>query len=52
MTGAAGFPGKDGRLPDIMMVVALESEENAVNLFNSGIFIFSMKKQNKNKTCL
>ena len=28
------------------MVVALESSrENAVNLFNSGIFIFSMKKE-------
>lgn len=28
------------------MVVALESEEHAVNLFHSGIFIFSMKKEN------
>lgn len=29
------------------MVVALESSrENAVNLFHSGIFIFSMKKKN------
>lgn len=28
------------------MVVALESsQENAVNLFHSGIFIFSMKKR-------
>lgn len=30
-----------------VMVVALESSrENAVNLFHSGIFIFSMKKNN------
>lgn len=32
-----------------VMVVALESSRvNAVNLFHSGIFIFSMKKKKKN----